>query len=116
MLWMIKTLSGLNKDQYPACQAIGEVWQGLVASGRWELREDFFWCQPNPFWEMPDSLRNDLNENSSLVFVKGDANYRRLLGDRHWPLDTPFSDVCNYFPTKVCALRTLKGEVGCGLP
>ena len=34
-----------------------------------------------------------LEENSALVVVKGDANYRRVLGDRPWPLDAPFKSV-----------------------
>ncbi|CAM9690462.1 unnamed protein product, partial [Laminaria digitata] len=58
----------------------------------------------------------DLGGESALVFVKGDANYRRLIGDRLWPTDTPFSDVAGYFPTRLCALRTLKAELGCGMP
>jgi hypothetical protein len=30
-------------------------------------------------------------------------------------LDAPFADVVSYFPTAVCALRTLKAELGCGM-
>jgi hypothetical protein len=33
-------------------------------------------------------------KNSAMVFVKGDANYRRLLGDCEWELTRPFSEVC----------------------
>jgi Damage-control phosphatase ARMT1-like domain len=48
--------------------------------------------------------------------VKGDANYRRLLGDRKWDFTAPFTDVVGvYFPCPVCALRTLKAELGCGM-
>ena len=71
--------------------------------------------QPFPIWELPPHLREDLGANSALVFTKGDANYRRLLGDRSWALDAPFTDVCGYFPTTLCALRTLKAELGCGM-
>ena len=67
---------------------------------------------------MPQRLRDDLQGKSSIsstpssmVFVKGDANYRRLLGDRKWATDTPFQDVVSYFPVPICALRTLKAEV-----
>jgi hypothetical protein len=42
-------------------------------------------------------------------------NYRRLLGDRHWPFETRFSDIVAYSPAPLLALRTLKSEVGCGL-
>lgn len=66
-------------------------------------------------WEMPSELRAELSD-SAMVFVKGDANYRRLLGDAQWALNTPFQDVVSYFPAPVCALRTLKAELGCGMP
>lgn len=56
--------------------------------------------------------KQELRDESSMVFVKGDANYRRLIGDRLWPTDTPFSDVAGYFPARLCALRTLKAELG----
>eukprot|EP01025_Chloroclados_australasicus_P040166 TRINITY_DN4182_c0_g1_i1.p1 TRINITY_DN4182_c0_g1~~TRINITY_DN4182_c0_g1_i1.p1 ORF type:complete len:412 (-),score=45.11 TRINITY_DN4182_c0_g1_i1:239-1474(-) len=49
-------------------------------------------------------------------YLQGDANYRRLLGDRQWNLSTPFSEIVNYFPCPICALRTLKAELGCGMP
>ena len=52
---------------------------------------------------------------SRLVIVKGDANYRRLLGDARWDLATPFADVTCCFPAPLLALRTLKAELGCGI-
>jgi hypothetical protein len=66
-------------------------------------------------WEMPPELREELQSSSALVFTKGDANYRRLLGDRDWALSAPFQKVCGYFPTALCALRTLKAEIGVGM-
>ena len=70
---------------------------------------------PYPLWEMPTALREELRRTSGLVIVKGDANYRRALGDRPWPLDAPFADVCSYPPAPMCCLRTLKAELGCGM-
>ena len=49
------------------------------------------------------------------VIVKGDANYRRLLGDAHWDPATPFDRAAAYFPTPLVALRTLKSELIVGL-
>mmetsp|Transcript_14082 Transcript_14082/g.44810 ORF Transcript_14082/g.44810 Transcript_14082/m.44810 type:complete len:248 (+) Transcript_14082:858-1601(+) len=100
---------------HPAAAELGARWRQRIESGEWVLKENFFWVQPMPFWEMPDDVAAELS-TSSIVFVKGDANYRRLLGDRHWKLDTPFCDVAGYFPTAVVPLRTLKAELGCGMP
>jgi hypothetical protein len=52
---------------------------------------------------------------SSLVISKGDAHYRRLLGDRHWPFETDFRKIMAYYPTPLVALRTLKSELVAGL-
>ena len=108
-------LRGLDKTKFPGCTALGERWQNMLADRRWRMREDMFWVQPLAFWELPPHLRDDIGAGSALVFTKGDANYRRLLGDRSWALDAPFTDVCGYFPTTLCALRTLKAELGCGM-
>ena len=50
-----------------------------------------------------------------LVISKGDANYRRALGDAHWPHTTPFTDIVSYLPTPTLFLRTCKSEVLAGL-
>jgi hypothetical protein len=49
------------------------------------------------------------------VISKGDANYRRFLGDAHWPPTTPFEAIVEYFPAPLVALRALKSEVIAGL-
>ena len=49
------------------------------------------------------------------MIVKGDANYRRLLGDRQWPLDIDSNDVLSYWHVPCCALRIFKAEIGCGI-
>ncbi|CAN0409628.1 unnamed protein product, partial [Ectocarpus sp. 12 AP-2014] len=85
MMAMIDLLADLDSSEYPSAKAVGERWKKLIADGKWELREDFFWAQPRPLWEMPARIRKDFRDESSMVFVKGDANYRRLIGDRRWP-------------------------------
>jgi hypothetical protein len=47
--------------------------------------------------------------------LKGDANYRRAIGDRHWPFTTSVDSVVAYFPTDLLLLRTLKSEMVVGL-
>ncbi|MBS1253694.1 MAG: hypothetical protein MAG451_02747 [Anaerolineales bacterium] len=108
------TLEVLAADEDSDVRALGQRLQSHVDAGRLQLRDDFFWTSPLAFWQMPDSLRELLAE-AALVFVKGDANYRRLLGDRHWPFSTPFEDIVCYFPTALAALRTLKSELAAGL-
>ena len=40
-----------------SAKAVGERWKKLIADGKWELREDCFWAQPRPLWEMPTRVR-----------------------------------------------------------
>lgn len=50
-----------------------------------------------------------------MTILKGDLNYRRLVGDRWWEPTTPFAEVTGYFPGRVATLRTLKSDVIVGL-
>ena len=46
------------------------------------------------------------------VIFKGDANYRRMLGDRKWDIHTPLTAILHpWAPTNLIALRTLKFSV-----
>lgn len=58
--------------------------------------------------ELPPALRDRLAA-CDVVVVKGDCNYRRLVGDGP-PSDESFADVVS-FPAPLIALRTLKAEV-----
>ncbi|NJL37316.1 MAG: protein-glutamate O-methyltransferase family protein [Leptolyngbyaceae cyanobacterium SM1_4_3] len=60
------------------------------------------------------NLPASLNVGFKLV-CKGDANYCRLLGDRHWSFTTRFEAIACYFPSPLLALRTLKSEIAAGL-
>jgi hypothetical protein len=110
-------LHTVDAKEYPHVHAAAQVWQSLIESGQWQCQEHSFWVQGRPMWDMPDALYADLSSRCDLAFVKGDANYRRLLGDLQWHMtEASFADVVGaYFPSPVCALRTLKAEIGCGM-
>ncbi|WNO70977.1 damage-control phosphatase ARMT1 family protein [Streptomyces sp. AM8-1-1] len=95
----------------------GEIGRRLwtaAGTGRLEVRAHPFFCAPLPYEEMPEDLRTQF-ASVTLTILKGDLNYRRLVGDRLWPATTPFADVTAYFPGSVAALRTLKSDVIVGL-
>jgi hypothetical protein len=98
----------------PIVQALGLRLFEHINNTRLNLRSDFFWNSPLDGWEIPEALIEVIS-GSDLVISKGDANYRRLLGDRHWSFTTPFDQIINYFPVPLVALRTLKSELVCGL-
>lgn len=111
---VIDTIRELSSDSEKALAAFGNRLASHLAQGRLVVTDDFFWTAPLSYWEMPASLHKDLSR-SSLVISKGDANYRRLAGDRAWPPTTPFEAVAGYFPAPLLALRVLKAELALGL-
>ena len=108
------TVTFLRRSVDRRVQKLGGRLQDHLDAGRITVDDPFFWTSPLPLWQMPTDIEAEMR-NADLVILKGDANYRRLLGDRRWPYDTPLSDATGYVPTPTLALRTLKSEVAAGL-
>ncbi|RYH15262.1 protein-glutamate O-methyltransferase family protein [archaeon] len=101
---------------YPSNRAVstlGSTLKHYIEQGRLVAQDDLFWCQPHIFWNLSPTLTTTLSQ-SHLVILKGDANYRRAVGDCQWT-HVNATDVLSYWPAPVCALRALKAEVACGI-
>eukprot|EP01119_Soliformovum_irregulare_P023287 TRINITY_DN8115_c0_g1_i1.p1 TRINITY_DN8115_c0_g1~~TRINITY_DN8115_c0_g1_i1.p1 ORF type:complete len:420 (-),score=84.55 TRINITY_DN8115_c0_g1_i1:126-1364(-) len=101
-------------DDNAKVQEFGKKWQKFLEDGLLIVRDDFYWNSPNPFWDCPDHISDQLH-SVPLVFMKGDANYRRVHGDLHWEHTASTKDIASYYPTSLVMLRTLKAEVMTGL-
>lgn len=100
-----------------ASGSAGETGKRLWAAmgdGRLAVRAHDFYRAPFPYSEMPADLRREFAD-AALTIVKGDLNYRRLVGDRLWAPTTSFAERTAHFPGPVAALRTLKSDVIVGL-
>ncbi len=53
--------------------------------------------------------------SATLVVCKGDANYRRVIGDACWPASAPFSAACGYLGAPLVCLRTMKSDALVGV-
>ena len=106
---VLRTVERLEDETHREVQEMAGRLRQALSSGRLVLRDDFTWTSPLPGWEMPAALRQELGQ-ASLIISKGDANYRRLLGDRHWPFTAPLGEILSYMPAPVLLLRTLKSE------
>jgi uncharacterized protein with ATP-grasp and redox domains len=95
--------------------ALSRRLQDSLAQDRLRFHAHWFYTSCLMYYQMPADLRETI-AGMDFVILKGDANYRRLLGDAHWEPATPFDTVVSYFPTPLLALRTLKAEVIVGLP
>ncbi|WP_035857320.1 damage-control phosphatase ARMT1 family protein [Cryptosporangium arvum] len=94
--------------------AVGERLTGLLRDGRLQLDAHEFFCGPLTYQALPTDLRQRF-AGASLTISKGDLNYRRLVGDRHWATTASFAELTEHFPSPVAALRTLKCDVAVGL-
>lgn len=97
-----------------AARATAARLDSALRTGRLRARTHEFYCAPLSFHHLPGDLRADL-ARADAVILKGDLNYRRLVGDCHWPATTSFTALTQYFPTRVIALRTLKSDVAAGI-
>lgn len=97
------------------CQRLATELRKFQKMGQLNIENHNFFTSPLPGWEMPDDLRQRLS-TVTLAIIKGDANYRRLLGDRHWlPHQISFPTAVAYYPCPAVALRTLKGACAVGI-
>jgi len=105
-----------------ACQTQSEPVRALASrlntsllNGKLRLAPDFYWNSSRFIWDLPPRLRDSF-KSAALVIFKGDANYRRIIGDAIWPEGVPFSDAVAGFPAPMLALRTMKSDPLVGVP
>ncbi len=108
------TIQAMQSSDSTGVQALGRRLGAALEQGRLALESDPFWNSWRFFTELPRRLRDEL-EQADLVIVKGDANYRRVLEDRHWPHTTHLEDAPASLPRPYLLMRTLKSEVMVGL-
>jgi uncharacterized protein with ATP-grasp and redox domains len=104
----------LSSAKDNATRALGTRLEEYSKDGRLKIQSRLFWNSPLAMWELPTELRSELAK-SDLIISKGDANFRRLLGDREWDFTTSFQQVVDYLPAPLAALRTLKAELALGM-
>jgi hypothetical protein len=84
-------------------------------TGRLVLAPDPFWSGPHFLWEAPEHIGRALS-GATITIFKGDANYRRVVGDALWPADTPFTHAASFAAYPLLCLRTMKSDSVVGLP
>lgn len=112
------TLNMLCASNSISMSHFGNVWKNRLEDGSWKFSTHDFWTMPFDFSEMK-TYASDLYQElktSGLVFLKGDLNYRKLVGDRNWNTTTSFVESLHgFYPSPLCSLRTSKADVIVGL-
>ena len=112
------TLDQLKSSPNHNLNTLAKRWIGYFTDKTWTFGHHSFWTLAHQFSTMSLTAPDLYSVISSgyLAILKGDLNYRKLLGDRDWPHTTPFKQALEQFsPTNVVALRTLKADLVCGL-
>jgi len=113
MLDMVDVMRGGQHG--PPIQGLGERLYAAWLDGRMRYAPDLFWNSPHFLDDLPPRLEQVL-AGATLVIIKGDANYRRAVGDIIWPYDTPLSVALGGFRLPTLLLRTLKSDTLAGMP
>ncbi len=108
-------LIGRMRDRPGVSGALGRSLEGHFAARRLVLAPDPFWNGPRFLWDAPAHIHAAL-ASASAVVVKGDANYRRLIGDALWPHETTLATASAPVQASLVALRTMKSDPVVGLP
>ncbi|MCY4063555.1 MAG: ARMT1-like domain-containing protein [Chloroflexi bacterium] len=110
-VWMmLAEMEGRGPKPAALARRLRAAWD----EGRLRFLPHPYWNSSRLLWDLPAPLWKQLNE-ARLVIIKGDANYRRAVGDCLWTPYTPFGDVVNYLDAPVLCLRTLKSDPVVGL-
>ena len=109
-----KTIELMRVSEDMSIQRLSERIQKHLRSEHLTIEAPPFMTQPQMYHELPEVLREQVATHD-IAILKGDVNYRRLMGDRHWPPKTPVEVAGGYFPTTFMSLRTLKAEMVVGL-
>lgn len=102
-------------DAREALVALGGVLPEAFALGRLRIVPDAYWNSPTFIDAAPRRIVGTLAD-ADLVIVKGDANYRRWVGDADWDPVTEPESATGPLPFDTLALRTLKSDPIVGLP
>jgi hypothetical protein len=112
-VWQL--LDGMEGDARPSLRSLAARLRSGLESKRLDLAPDLFWSGPRFLWEAPPHIRQAL-ASATVVVLKGDANYRRLVGDAAWPPEEPFASAAAFVGTTVVCARTMKSDSVLGLP
>ena len=109
------SLVGAMRDRGGPCRALATRLERAFDAGQLRVLPDFYWNGPRFFWDRPARIAAELDRATMVVF-KGDANYRRVIGDALWPPETTLREATDYFPAPLLLLRTMKSDAVAGLP
>lgn len=108
-----RTLTAFEKANNET-RGIAERLRAQMKAKHLDMRVHWFYPTPLHYYESPEDLFT-VFRSADFVILKGDVNYRRLVGDAHWSPTIAFDYTTRYFPKPFVALRTMKSDPIVGL-
>ncbi|CAG8575746.1 10814_t:CDS:2, partial [Scutellospora calospora] len=122
--WILQTLqsedffSSTSEMEKSFLKKLATRLQSYVSNSQLILTSDYFWTSPYAYWHLAEKapdLYVDLCTSNLLIF-KGDLNYRKLVYDCKWKINTQFEEAIGPLAgmkgsPPVLALRTCKADV-----
>jgi hypothetical protein len=99
-------------DRIDKVSPFGSRLQAAADRGDIRFATHAFWSAPKFFDRMPVA---DLGSGDVLTVVKGDLNFRRLIGDVSVPVDRPFQSLAVLPAAPVLSLRSIKSYCVAGM-
>ncbi|MFN2159963.1 MAG: damage-control phosphatase ARMT1 family protein [Anaerolineales bacterium] len=107
-------IDSLGLSGRPETLALAKRLCGYLETGALKIQSSYYWTSPLFGWQMEENLMKELSV-ADLLISKGDANYRRWIGDFHWPFETPIKDILGYLPVPIAFTRIFKSNCAAGL-
>jgi hypothetical protein len=108
------TVAALCELPAGPARAIGDRLSRARDDGRMQITQHTSWGEPRHFDALDPALVAALR-GAHAVVAKGDLNYRRFVGDRDWPAETPAAIASRGVPFAAHALRVLKSDAVVGV-
>jgi hypothetical protein len=105
-VWM---LLAAMRGRAGSAEKLAQRLEQAFTAGRLRLAPDGFWNGPRFLWRRPARIAREL-DGADMVMLKGDANYRRAVGDALWPDGASFASATSYLAAPVVCLRTMKSD------
>jgi len=109
-----KTLKLLDSSSFSDSQQLSQRITKAINSSSLKIDTPPFLTTSRMYRDLPTALLKEISTHDLAIF-KGDVNYRRLFGDRHWEPTTSVEYAGGYFPTSFLSIRTLKAELILGI-
>ena len=109
-----KAVGFLESSKVEKCEKLAKRVNGGIKSRKIRIEAPPFLTTSHTFRQMPQALKSEIS-GYDITILKGDVNFRRLAGDRHWDPTTTIKDAAGYFNSPFMSLRTLKSELIVGL-